>query len=315
MVRTIGMVLLAALFVACGGSARKKSGDEGTAQLTTDDGIFRPTVEVPDTVRQGHRKEYLLAHYWDDLDFADTTALAAQDTLQMLIALRDYVGYYVAENPAPIAALMERASVAEPTLRYFAYMGQLILRDPNSPLRSDELYRPVLEALLASPWLAEWERTMLADELALISRNRPGHVAQDFTYTLASGARGKLHAVPGDYTILFFNNPDCNMCEEILHDLSASPLVAELVRSGRLSVLALYPDEDLTAWRVHAADFPSEWIYAYDATQRISRERLYDLRAIPSLYLLDREKRVILKDACFAQPIEEAIAAAFALPQ
>ena len=39
------------------------------------------------------------------------------------------------------------------------------------------------------------------------------------------------------------------------------------------------------------------WIIAYDAGARISKEELYDLKAIPSMYLLDRDKRVLAKDA------------------
>ena len=44
---------------------------------------------------------------------------------------------------------------------------------------------------------------------------------------------------------------------------------------------------------------PKEWICTYDDGQVITKERLYDLRAIPTFYLLDREKRVLLKDAPF----------------
>ena len=82
------------------------------------------------------------------------------------------------------------------------------------------------------------------------------------------------------------------------------PLLSEMIRAGRLEVLALYPDEDLTAWRAHAPQVPSSWINAYDAGARISKEELYDLKAIPSMYLLDRDKRVLAKDAFEAGYIE-----------
>ncbi len=43
-------------------------------------------------------------------------------------------------------------------------------------------------------------------------------------------------------------------------------------------------------------DFPATWINAYDASQTINNEQLYDLRAIPSVYLLDKDKMVRGKD-------------------
>ena len=87
------------------------------------------------------------------------------------------------------------------------------------------------------------------------------------------------------------------MCEHIRTEIVASPLLSEMIRQGKLKVLALYPDEDLTAWRAHAPQMPSTWINAYDAGTYISKEGIYDLKAIPSMYLLDRDKRVLAKDA------------------
>ena len=49
-----------------------------------------------------------------------------------------------------------------------------------------------------------------------------------------------------------------------------------------------------------------DWIDGYDAGQRLTREQVYDLKAMPTLYLLDAEKRVILKDALFEQ-VEERL--------
>jgi len=41
---------------------------------------------------------------------------------------------------------------------------------------------------------------------------------------------------------------------------------------------------------------PAQWIHAYDKGMEITQRRLYDIKAIPTLYLLDKEKKVLLKD-------------------
>lgn len=64
---------------------------------------------------------------------------------------------------------------------------------------------------------------------------------------------------------------------------------------GSLSVLAIYPDEDLNAWKKYARSLPQEWIVARYAHP--DARKAYGLPAIPCLYLLDRNKTVILKDA------------------
>ena len=67
-----------------------------------------------------------------------------------------------------------------------------------------------------------------------------------------------------------------------------------LIDCNSLSVVALYPDEDLSEWNKHSGEFPDEWIVARFAHE--SERDKYDLPAIPNLYLLDNDKRVVVKD-------------------
>jgi hypothetical protein len=69
------------------------------------------------------------------------------------------------------------------------------------------------------------------------------------------------------------------------------------MKDGTLQILAVYPDKDLTEWKKYAGEMPAQWINSYDHKTVIKDEDLYDLKAIPSLYLLDKTKRVLLKDA------------------
>ena len=50
-------------------------------------------------------------------------------------------------------------------------------------------------------------------------------------------------------------------------------------------------------WREYLPNYPKDWINGYDYTFSLRDSRKYDIRAIPSLYLLDAGKRVIMKDA------------------
>ena len=46
---------------------------------------------------------------------------------------------------------------------------------------------------------------------------------------------------------------------------------------------------------------PSGWINGYDKELTVLDRELYDLKAMPTLYLLDKDKKVLLKDA----PVEQ----------
>ena len=203
--------------------------------------------------------------------------------------------------------LMRRASASRPMLDYFTMLAQQVIHDPNSPLRNDEFYIPVMQAVLASPYYDEYERIGPAYDLAMASQNRLGQRANDFRYTLASGATGTLYGVKAEYTLLFINNPGCGMCKQLREQISGSPMLSEMIERGRLKILALYPDEDLTEWRNYRDHIPATWINAYDAGCLVRENGTYDLTAIPSLYLLDSDKRVLVKDCTDVPYIEEVI--------
>lgn len=304
MYRTLVLILAAVGLAACGGRAPRRP----AATTAETPAVFLPAI-APAALAPEERVEWLRWHYWDNFDFADTAFLARADTLQLFEAYARYVQllFSAPTDGAPMDSLMRRAAVSRPMLDYFAMLADRVLGDPNSPLRNDEFYIPVLRAQLSSPWYDEYERLAPEYRLSLASQNRIGQPANDFRYTLASGATGTLYGLRAEYVLLFINNPGCPMCREIREAISASPMLTELIEHGRLRVLALYPDENLDEWRAYREQIPASWINAYDDGCVLREKGLYDLSAIPSLYLLDAQKRVLVKDATDVALVEEVI--------
>lgn len=258
------------------------------------------------------RIDYLTAHYWDNFDFTDTTLISKPEITEQAFA--DFIDL-LAGIPAPKAdsalTRMIKASTADSAMFvHFIDLSEKYLYDPNSPLRDEELYIPVLRYIADSPYLDSLSKLRPRYQLELALKNRPGDIATDFTYTLASGKRYHMSHIRTDYTILFFNNPDCEDCSRVKQYIDASPAIGgQLRKQGKtvpggsvgkkLAVLALYTENDVPRWR--NAEYPVGIINAYDAGQKIAAGQLYDLKAMPTLYLLDKDKRVILKDATVEQ--------------
>ena len=102
-----------------------------------------------------------------------------------------------------------------------------------------------------------------------------------------------MHDMTADYLLLVFHDPDCENCERILPQLMREPLL----QSPKVKVLAVYPDNNTDEWRQKHYDMPANWIDAYSPQGEISGKSVYFIQATPSLYLLDREKKVLLKDS------------------
>ena len=296
------------LLVACGGqSAKKEIAERGTASATKSY-HFR-TVQPPAMATDEDKFAYMAEHYWDKFDFADTLFITHADTAEMARAYAVYVANFVAPTEqGPIRELMQRASTSKKMFDYFVMLAEKVLHDPNSPVRNEELYIPVLEAQMTTPFYDEYERLAPEYDLQLARQNRIGHRANDFRYTLASGRSSTLYALHADYVLIFINNPGCPMCKQIQTAIGESQLLNTMLAKGSLKVLAVYPDRDLEAWRKYAPTMPAKWINSYDKGCVIEAKRLYDLRAIPAMYLLDARKTVLVRDSTSVEEVERAVA-------
>lgn len=127
---------------------------------------------------------------------------------------------------------------------------------------------------------------------------KPGQMAADFTLVLPDGTERQLSSVVGqtERTLLFFNNPDCPGCRDMLAALDHSPALRARLADGSLHIVSVYTDDNPDLWRSHVADYPAAWTVARDASQAVLTEGLYDMSRTPALYLVDSHGRVLLAD-------------------
>lgn len=302
--KSISIFILSLVFSACSGQSSDRPAapqTAGPAQLAAP--RLEP-VSVPSMITDpAERAAYAVAHYWDRFDFRDTAYLHAPEVTEQ--ALSDYIDLLNYVSPETAAAsLSAMLTKAETEKKMFTYWGELYekyLYDPNSPLRNEELFIPVLQTLLGSSRLDETEKIRPAYLLEQTLKNRVGEKAADFSYTLADGRKQTLYGTKADWLLLYFYNPDCHSCQETTGQLVSGLAVDRWAAEKGLKILAVYPDVDLAAWKAHLPAMPASWINGYNEGATVKEQEIYDLKAIPTLYLLNKEKKVVLKDVTFPQ--------------
>lgn len=184
-------------------------------------------------VEPGARAQYLVENYWRLFDFSDTAYLEIEVTEQafvnfaQMLRMSDLVPYNRAV--AGIHSMLDKAQVNNAMYHYFTKLYKKYFYQGNSPLMNDEYYIPVLEHMLQSPLSSLSIKTTVQLELKRLMRDRSGELAEDFDYTLISGKTQRLYSIKAAFTLIFFNNPDCPACESVLNQLSASPVLSELL--------------------------------------------------------------------------------------
>lgn len=292
------MLLLA---ISCGNNGGGKSSAVAEQKAT-----FAPPM-VPMQIVDGQDKlSYMVEHFWDGYNFADTQLLNDKEvtgqafaTYAQLLMQSPYIQVEQSVNRV-LSKSLQGDSLA---FVRFTSLFEDYFYNANSPFMNEELYIPALKFIVGSDAVSEIDKLRPQMQLEMALKNRVGQRAADFEYTLKNGRKSHLHNIVAQFTILYFNNPDCHDCARVKAFFESSELFSKLHGEGKLKILSIYPDADLDAWRSTA--YPKMMIDARDAELKITSEGLYDLKAIPTLYLLDKEKNVILKDA----PIERVEAA------
>lgn len=268
--------------------------------------------EIPGMLtKSSEQLDYLTSHFWDkflkDTNYPtdSTHTLAVADTeLEQAMA-----NYLTLLNELPVnkaqaklssfyKELEEACESGGPAL-YIKFSDWLVkyLYDPNSPFRSEDLYLPIVQGFVDSSYCPDDKKIGYKFELEKCQLNPYGSIAPDFRFKEYEGRSYSLHQVKADYIILLFSNPGCQACLEIINAIKAHSIVNQLIENKTIAVVNIYIDDELDKWRSYADSYPKSWFNCYDVDKKIKSDDLYYVRAIPSLYLLDKDKRIILKDA------------------
>ncbi|PKP00229.1 MAG: hypothetical protein CVU13_01595 [Bacteroidetes bacterium HGW-Bacteroidetes-8] len=259
--------------------------------------VFKLT-EIPAVITEPTaRAEYLAKHFWDGTDFMDSSIILITDRLNAHYSNYIQHLYRCSESTAK-ESLKKFISSAlngnEGVKSYILSIVEASLYDPNSIIRNETAYIWVLESLVESTKIDEISKERYSSQLTLALKNRPGTKAMDFEYITTTGKEMTLSKTKGDYTLLMFYDPDCQACSKALDFIDKSEAIGKM--GARLNKIAIYTGEDITKWFHTAGKFNSGWRVAHDKEMAISVNKLYDIRPSPSLYLLNKEKIVLLKD-------------------
>lgn len=298
------LVLAAVLLTGCG---QGKKAEQFQA-------LPFPEVRTPEMMTEpADRAEYAALHVWDEITsperaypcdsllMSGVRKTEVEQKFADWVSVLDMVPLEVADKAIgrlyDKAAACERKDSASNILETFADFAHKYLYDANSPMRNEEHYHSFVRRLASFEGLDDVMKGKYGFEARMTGLNRIGTVASDFRFADKNGRISTLHGIKAPYILLFFSNPGCDACMNIIEVLKGEPRISAMIAEERLAVLNMYIDEDIQAWRDYMPIYPDEWHNGFDPDLVIRNDNLYNVRAIPSLYLLDKDKKVIMKDA------------------
>lgn len=258
---------------------------------------------VPDTLTAPQERiDYLAIHFWDNCDFSDVSIFrdSPKTILDFFYLLRLQS---IAQQQLIIRKTIVQSCEYTDTYSWIFHWFEHFFHDCRSPYYDDELFLVFLTESLNAP-IEDSMRGHAEDLSSLVQKNRIEAPAINFNFQTRNGRIHTLYEFDSPLTLLIFINPVCLACHAAQVDLSESSVLNQLLSQGNLQIIAINPGIEFDQWM--ASDYPVSWIVGYDCDNIINTDRLYDIQYYPALYLLDEEKRVILKQTRLDQ-IEERL--------
>ena len=226
---------------------------------------------------------------WEGFAFSNQQAVESREAeerfARFLLSIERMTATQQAEQ---IGALLAKAEQNHATSRFLT-LAEKYLYDPNSPYRNDERYLLFLQYAAKHQFADYTTNPRYQKHYTMVQKNRMGTLATDFSFITQAGEEGHLYGVQSPYILLFFHDPNCEECQWVKQQLESQH--AHFAQKG-VQVVAVYIDDEIEAWK--SASYPSAWLSVY--APEIDQQDLYDIKALPTLYLLNTQKLVLLKD-------------------
>ena len=284
-------------------------------------------------ITQGQVDRYAL-HFWDgeNVELLGMRLLSsdAEVALETETQLANFFSVLLVATPdtsrKAVNNLMDRAGNSYQSIMDIA---EKYFYNVQSPYYNEDKFLLFLEHKIARLDIPKIEKSREKFLAFMIKRNPVGYVAEDFEYSTLKGETCNLGDLFNNYSIsitkpacngngegvveyksekvlrsspvmVVFFTADCRDCREGIKTLSYSAVVRNLVREKKLRVLAICTEGNLSS---ASSIIPKDWIAGSDGGY-ITRHRLYSIKHTPSVYLMDGEGKVLLRDASVSSAIQ-----------
>ena len=248
------------------------------------------------------KSEYLVQHFWDQLDFKSTAPLNQ-------IALNDAFRVFV----TPLRFAPEKVSMKaleniinnisnNPTLLVqFIKAAEEALYGPRAEVWSDELYLRFLDAGIKSKKVTNSRKEKYKTRAELLRSNSVGGAPPTFSFTDADDKQEKYFPM-STLTVIIFGDPEDTDWRLSRLKFDTNSELTQALEKGKINIIYIVAKEGRD-WKDAVSNYSKYW------KTGISDEiwSKYDIRAIPSAYLIGSDGKIVMKNTPVGSALRNAL--------
>ncbi|TDB61409.1 thioredoxin-like domain-containing protein [Arundinibacter roseus] len=244
---------------------------------------------------------YYKAHFWDNFDLTDERLLRAPF---LKPKLDRYVKDLIVQVPDSINkdvdALVAKVGDNEELRSYIIYYVSSEYENPKV-VGTEGVFVHMAEKYYLSGKMevSDDAKRRIGERVATMKPMLVDKIMPDLALSDPTRKPVSIYGINADYTVLFFYSPTCGHCKE------AAPKLKEFYdanKSKNVKVLAIATDQSPEDWKKYIQDYKLEELtHGYDFTFRTDYRSQFDVFATPSIYVLDKKKKIIAR----RMPVEQ----------
>lgn len=285
--------------------------------------VFMRSIKLPEpppatTFNDGSKDSlfparYIKAHYWDQIPLHDDRVLR---TPFFNDKLETYFRYYVVPDADSLISevnyLLLASRAGNDMFKYL--LGYFTDKYINPEIMGhDKVFIFLFNQYFSkgdTSWLTAKQREYIFNRAYSLMANQIGETGAALNLLDTAGKTTPMYAVNAPFTFLVFWDPNCGHCKEMIPRIDS--IYQARWKKEDVAIYAVNVDEKaLDEWKKYIESHHlTNWIHTYqpkeerEADAKANRpnfRQLYDVFQTPTLYLLDREKRIIGKKLSLEQ--------------
>jgi len=238
-------------------------------------------------------------HYFDMMNLADPRLLRSE-------ILFNKVFYYL-DNLTPkntdslnvaIDKVLSLVKPAPQTFKY--YLDHIMITYASSDIIGmDAVYVHVVDKYYsaeATPWVAKEDLAEMKDDISRRKNILIGKIAPDIKMQLQDGTPISLHEVDANYTVVYLWQPGCSHCKKSM------PFMKDFHSKFKDRGIELFTgctkitNKVPECWKYVEENELGDWLNTVDPYLQSRFVQIYMAEKTPKIFILDDEKRIIMKD-------------------
>jgi thiol-disulfide isomerase/thioredoxin len=269
-------------------------------------------IQVPKTKTDSvENYNYYKKHFWDGITFMDDRIIR---TPFLLKKLEQYYRNFVIVPDSIIKETDYQLLLARNSPEMYKFLLNWLTDEFINPkyMGQDAVFVHLFEKYHSkglTSWLNEKQLETINRRAYMLMSNLIGEKAANLEMIDSVGKLMPLYDVTADYTVVCFWDPTCGHCKEEIPMLDS--IYQASWKKNNVKIYAVLTENTKAEWITYTQEHHlSDWIHVYQTKEKAEAEtaskkpgfrQLYDITQTPTLYLLDKEKRIIAKKLSWQQ--------------